>query len=304
VSNITKFINSITLSKKTIALTGTSSEDKALKKLLTHNATVGLSTCLDSSRTRLCQQFAYLALIYSTKAENATSWYSSFDECSWEGIACTNGVVTELDLNAPLTDTMSGTLPADVGLWSELVFFRVAGTNVAGTLPTTIGLWSSLTYFSVSANQHTGTVPTEVGAWSSLTQIRLNDNNFIASLPTTILSWASLTSVRLGGNQFTGFLPSAIGQWTGMTYFSIRQNQFAGTLPSQISNWTALTYFGIHDNQFVGSLPTGVVKWQSIAEVYLHGNTRWWERCRLSRWVTATVPKKAGVRISRRIARA
>jgi hypothetical protein len=272
VSNITKFINSLTLSKKTITSTGTSSEDKALKKLLTHNATFGLSTCLDSSKTRLRQQFAYLTLIYSTKAENATSWYSSSDECTWEGITCTNGVVTELDLNAP-TVAMAGTLPADVGLWNKLSYFRVAGTKVAGTLPTTIGLWSSLSYFSVSANLHSGTVPTEVGAWRSLTQIRLNDNNFNASLPATILNWASLTSVRLGGNAFTGFLPSAIGQWTGMTYFSIRQNQFAGTLPSEIGNWTALTYFSINDNQFMGTLPAGITKWQSISEVYLHGNT-------------------------------
>jgi Leucine rich repeat N-terminal domain len=175
------YINSVTLSKKTLSLSGNDSLDPALKQLVASNNET-LSTCLAADQSRLNQRFAYLAFMFSTNGKNSPSWFSNSNECSWTGITCTGNTLTKLDLSFK---GLAGTIPDDVGLWTGLTYFNVLSNQLIGSLPSSIGLWTGLTYFNVIINQLTGTVPKEVANWTStkLNQAYFTSNMFNGTMP-------------------------------------------------------------------------------------------------------------------------
>jgi hypothetical protein len=147
------------------------------------NTAVGvqLTTCNDADKERLRQRFAYLALVFSTGKGGQVLWFSNVDECLWMGVGCnSNKRITSLELD---TRTLSGSLPMDIGLWTNLVRFDINENAVAGSLPSTIGRWSSLNFFSVSDNRMIGTVPVGVANWTSIQSAAFDLNAFSGTMP-------------------------------------------------------------------------------------------------------------------------
>jgi hypothetical protein len=73
----------------------------------------------------LSQHFAYQALIHSTgKQTQEAAWFNSSNECDWKGITCNGntGTVEKLHL---FNQSLDGTIPEDVGLWTGLTVFSV-----------------------------------------------------------------------------------------------------------------------------------------------------------------------------------
>jgi hypothetical protein len=247
-SDIVQYINKITLSSRTLTVSGFTALDEALIQLISSNSKAGvlLSTCIEADRERLRQRFAYLALVYSTGMGNQTSWFDDANECAWDGITCNgNSSVTEVLRNG---HSMTGSIPADVGLWSCLSSFDVYLNKLTGSLPWTIGLWTALTKFDVGNNKLNGTLPPSIG------------------------SWTGLTYTDMYQNKFTGSLPNSIGAWTNITYFDVNNNQLTGSLPASIGNWTSLIEIGADYNMFTGAVPAGVANWASIDRAYFEGN--------------------------------
>jgi hypothetical protein len=178
---IEAYINSVTLSNKTLSLYGSSPLDRALLQLIASNEKVGvqLSTCSDADKSRLKQRFAYLAFAYSMR-KGGTDWFAKPNECEWTGITCTGTAVKMLSLPR---QALNGTIPDDVGLWSGLLTFNVNSNQLVGPLPPSIGLWTNITIFSVYNNQLAGTVPKEVSKWTSLQEAYLFQNMFFGIMP-------------------------------------------------------------------------------------------------------------------------
>jgi hypothetical protein len=227
-------------------LTGTTALDNALKKLVASNANanpaVQLSTCSQVGRDRLQQRYAYLALIYSTGKDNIVSWYDKSNECEWKGFSCDfAGILIELDLRQ---QGLVGTIPEEVGLWTNLNGFLVDSplrsqlqNSLTGSLPSSIGKWTGIAVFSAFNNKIGGSLPSSIGAW-------------------TMLSFFSVAN-----NQLVGSLPSSIGNWTGIFTFDVSTNQLGGTVPKDVSKWTSLetsrfTSALFYSNSLTGSMPT------------------------------------------------
>jgi hypothetical protein len=182
-ANVVNYINSVTLSKQTLSLYGSSRSPLvlALWSLVGLNDRLyELSPCIEEHKKRLNQRFAYLALMYS--AGGRFLEYPTIDECRWRGISCTGSTVTGVDFLGSSLFSTGGTIPADVGLWSNLTSFRVSA-GVRGSLPSFIGLWTSLTRFDVGVNEFTGTVPTEVSKWTSINSVSIKYNMLNGTLP-------------------------------------------------------------------------------------------------------------------------
>jgi hypothetical protein len=174
------YINSVTLSNKTLSLSGNNSLELALQQLVASNNQT-LSTCLAANQKRLNQRFAYLALMFSTNGKDKVpSWFANPNECTWTGITCTGNTVTTLDL--PFTG-LTGIIPDDVGLWKNLTYFNVAMNLLYGSLPSSIGLWTGLTTFYVFNNFFGGTVPKEVANWTSIQFAFFQKNIFNGIMP-------------------------------------------------------------------------------------------------------------------------
>jgi hypothetical protein len=271
-SDVVKYINSITLSNQTLSVNGFSPLDQALLRLLVSNGRkrVRLSTCNEADRTRLRQRYAYFALVFSTQvSEKANS--DNDNECKWDGLTCNqNGMVTELYFRQL---GLTGSIPADVGLWTGLLAVTLEDNDLTGALPTTIALWTNISYFNVGYNKLSGVLPSSMGTWASLTSLDVSSNQYNGQLPSFVGAWANLYNFDISDNKFTGPLPASIGEWTSITYINIFSNGFSAPLPASIGAWTKLVYFYASQNKINGTVPNGVANWTSINEVNLAGNS-------------------------------
>jgi hypothetical protein len=209
-------------------MSGSESLDLALQQLVKAQSTILLSTCIDEDRGRLRQRYAYLAFVFTTGRGTATNWYANADECQWQGVTCSAGQISKIEL---MNQGLAGSIPADVGLWNSISVFRVFTNGLRGSLPSSIGRWTGLTNFFASNNQLNGALPSVIGKWTALKIF-------------TVL-----------GNQLGGSLPSTIGAWTGLTEIYLRGNQFTGAVPKSVSNWTALEMAYFNSNSFTGIMP-------------------------------------------------
>jgi hypothetical protein len=271
VSDIVKLINSITLSGQTLSLNGTTLLDQALQQLVELQAQVSLSTCVGRDRERLRQRWAYLAFIFSTGKGQETRWFSSPKECAWRGIGCcSNNRVVGLDLTA---QDLRGSIPAEVGLWSNMASFVASLNQLNGTLPFTMERWTDLTKFCVSDNALKGSLPAGISHWAGLMYFGVNTNLLTGTLPVSIGAWTDLDMFFVHNNYLNGTLPAAaLAQWSVLNSFEVTRNKLSGTLPVAIGKWTLLSSFGISDNQFTGTVPAEVSQWKSIFSAHFRNN--------------------------------
>ena len=82
------------------------------------------------------------------------------NECQWND----DGGVRQCNAKGEITDislwnNLVGTIPAEIGLLTNLQVLYLARNRLMGTIPTTIGLLTELKYAGLQYNQLTGTVP-------------------------------------------------------------------------------------------------------------------------------------------------
>jgi hypothetical protein len=183
-SILTNYINSITLSKRTIAKNGPTPEDQALNYLIFTDTTFNDSQLLtlnsmmpNAVQFRIRQRYALLTLWYQQSATNTewyrnSGWMENANECdNWAGISCAaadfggtvgiQNVTTAVDFK---TNNVKGTISADLGLLNALTSFNVFDNRMSGALPESIGQWTNLTYFDISNNYgFNGTLPASIG---------------------------------------------------------------------------------------------------------------------------------------------
>ncbi len=229
-----------------------------------------------------------LALYNSTDGANwtdKTNWKVTNTPCSWKGITCNGGNVTNISL---ASNNLKGSLPTLSAL-TGLQILDLSWNQLTGTLPNLSMLiylqvlhlqynqftgsildWSKLTKLwnlHLSDNQLTGTIPN----WSMLTSLQvliLNNNQLTGTIP-DVSKLTSLQRFYLNNNQLTGTLPNW-SQLTNLRYIIFNNNQLTGTLPD-LSKLTNLLYLGLAGNQLTGTLPDWS-KLTNLQNLYLNDN--------------------------------
>jgi hypothetical protein len=170
-----------------------------------------------------------LELVQGVSGENflktVTGWVASSNPCDWDGITCTAGEVTEIDLS-------------DKGL--------------EGTLPNDIGKIESLSSITLVANRYTGPVPASWAALPLLKTLDLAKNSLDGTLP--VLASATVEFYLLGHNNFTGTLPDQFGgNAASMFMFDVGYNQLTGTIPSLENMFPVLETLDLSNNMIAGT---------------------------------------------------
>ena len=240
---ITNFVNSNSYLGVDLSPTGTLPEERALHWII-HDDPLHLDVS-EGDALRILQRYSLLTLWFQGTTGMAwidsTNWLTK-DECSWHGIGCKLGVVTQVELWG---NGLQGKLSPDLGLLSDLSVFNLnSNSNLSGSLPSEIGLWISLTYFDCSLNSISGTLSTEIGLWTSLGVL------------------------NLGYNILTGSLPSEIGLWTSLTHFDVSSNSLTGAIPETIASWPLIDNAIFDKNNFVGSVPVGICEFISGSDQF------------------------------------
>ena len=171
---------------------------------------------------------------------------------------CTNSEATNYNNFATYDDGS-----CCVELWDEcypidttiLNFYNI---SLSGSLPTEIGNFTNLEKLILYGNQLSGEIPPEIGNLTNLLWVDLSDNQFTGSIPQTIGNLTNLTRLDLHNNQLSGQIPSEISNLTNLSELQFHNNQLSGQIPSWIDNLTSLTHITFAYNQFSGQIPESI----------------------------------------------
>lgn len=190
------------------------------------------------------------------------NWDTAADVCTWDGISCGGGHVTQLDLGG---DLMTGTFPDVLDDLPNLTLIDIGANQLSGAFPSTIGSLPSLQYL------YFGDVDKD-NDW-------IDDNNFTGAFPSGVFSDTNLIVVvgsangaAAGGNQFDSGNISNIGNLTHLTNFSCQYCGLSGAIPSGISGAASLATLDLRNNSLT-SIPSELGSLTSLSTFWLANNS-------------------------------
>lgn len=223
-----------------------------------------------------------------------SGWSSSKDYCQWKNVKCdTSKRVTSINL---ASQSLSGTLPSDLGTLTQLTTLSLQKNSFAGPIPLLANLTSlqdlyldnnnftsvpsgffqgltSLQTLSLSENSNLQpwSIPKDLTQSSSLISLTAGNANIIGSLPDFFDSFQNLQNVRLSYNNLSGSLPSTFnGSGIQNLWLNNQVMGFSGTI-DVLSTMTQLNQVWLHKNQFTGPIPD-LSKCESLFDLQLRDN--------------------------------
>ncbi len=113
----------------------------------------------------------------------------------------------------------------------RLISIRLSRNNMFGSLPREIGNWTQIVNVELDINYLTGGLPQEIGNWTQVRTVYLQRNNLTGSLPREIGNWGEIIVVFLDRNNLTGSLPQEIENWTRAFHMYFACNLLTGRFP-------------------------------------------------------------------------
>ncbi len=161
---------------------------------------------------------------------NNTNWLDTTKPVStWYGVTEVNGRVGLLSL---FNNNLNGTIPVEIGDFSELTFLQIANNPfLFGTIPNEITNLSNLQTLALYSCGLSGELPTDIGNLTNLTYIGLFNNFFSGDLPASVADLVNLQFIEINNNDFTGSLANLQSGFANLQVFNIANNNFEGTLP-------------------------------------------------------------------------
>jgi hypothetical protein len=219
-----------------------------------------------------------LVAMFSKSAERTPTtmadWINSCDESSSslaKQLPCVSQDETALSLR---NNSLTGTIPSEVGLLSKLNVLSLSSNSLTGTIPTEIALMSNLSWLSLFNNSLTGTIPSQTALMSNLSWLHLYSNSLMGTIPSEVGLLSNLTSLVLLGNSLTGMIPSEAGLLSNLNVLSLSSNSLTGTIPTEIALMSNLFTLLLYNNNFMGEFtcPAFIDEcWISCAyDIYTH----------------------------------
>ena len=151
---------------------------------------------------------ALVALYNSTGGatwSDNTGWLGAVGtECTWYGVTCAMGHVTQLNL---YFNQLNGSIPSELGSLSSLLDLGLSDNQLSGGIPSELGNLSSLEGLYLNFNQLGGGIPPQLGNLSSLRMLLLDSNLLSGNIPPELGNLSSLLNLSLWYNQLSGSIP-------------------------------------------------------------------------------------------------
>ena len=106
------------------------------------------------------------------------------DECTWNGITCASGAVTQIDVSTTTNNgniAIAGMLVCWCGCVAMRVFLFLLYVSCTGPLPSTIGSLTSLVHLDVNENYFNGGIPNSISSLTGLTYLNMGINYFTST---------------------------------------------------------------------------------------------------------------------------
>jgi Leucine-rich repeat (LRR) protein len=155
-------------------------------------------------------------------------WINSCDESSSslaKRLPCVSQDETRLNLSS---NSLTGTIPSEVGLLTKLTSLDLSENSLKGTIPSQIALMSNLAELYLYNNNLTGTIPSQLALMSNLSGLSLRDNSLTGTIPSEIALMSNLSGLYLNNNSLTGMIPSQIALMSNLDSLFLYSNNFTG----------------------------------------------------------------------------
>jgi len=217
---------------------------------------------------------ALVALYNSTDGQHwwaNTGWVQTATPCSWHGVSCAAGHVSDLNL---YYNNLAGTLPTALSDLAALQTLNLSNNWLIGLLPAGLGRLSTLAALDLSDNYLEGALPAEWGNLVALRSLNLAYNHFDSLLPA---EWSGLTALRTLNLHSAGFirgtLPPELSSLTSLEYLDLSHNYFSSALPAEWGDLAALQTLDLSYNveSLTGPIPAHWGNLHQIRSLNLRG---------------------------------
>ncbi|XP_074578582.1 receptor protein kinase WSS1-like [Curcuma longa] len=196
-----------------------------------------------------------------------SSWKAQQDPCSWDGVTCSGGRVTGINL---ASRGVSGRLPPAFGDLTSLTSLQLQRNSISGPLPRLSKL-SSLQSIFLDGNAFDSIPDGFFSGLSSLQKISFDDLPLAPwNLSQDIASAAGLVQLSASNASLTGSIPGFLGSLSSLGILRLSYNQLTGTLPSSFAG-SALQQLLLNNQQsrdkisgridVIGAMPQLTMVW-------------------------------------------
>ncbi|MCB0036633.1 MAG: fibronectin type III domain-containing protein, partial [Anaerolineales bacterium] len=116
-------------------------------------------------------------------------WLTAADPCTWYGVGCANGHVTNLSLS---NNNLRGSLPTDLNDLTALESFFASGNRLYGEIPAALGELTQLQKLYLQSNWLSGEIPAALGNLSNLIDLYLSRNQLEGEIPAALVNLGTL----------------------------------------------------------------------------------------------------------------
>ena len=229
-------------------------------------------SCSNVSEIPTLECEALVVLFNTTDGPNwkdNTGWLETDTPCSWYGVACDAGHVTQLKLP---DNQLSGSITPELGNLFSLTDLHLFKNDLTGSIPLELGNLSSLTNLFLYINDLTGGIPPELGNLSSVTGLFLHENQLSGGIPQELGNLSSLETLHLGSNQLSGSIPPQLGNLSNLKQLYLSGNLLDGSIPAELENLSSLEGLYLHNNQLSGEIPEELGSLSSLDTLHVGTN--------------------------------
>ncbi|OIV98600.1 hypothetical protein TanjilG_23039 [Lupinus angustifolius] len=188
-----------------------------------------------------------------------SSWYGNNPCSNWVGIHCDESKSVS---NISLRDMgLRGRIPPTIGNLSNLQELYLYNNTLSSSIPDEVGKLYSLTHMQLSHNNLSGSIPLSIGNLSNLQELYLYNNTLSSSIPDEVGKVYSLIHMQLEHNNLSGSIPLSIGHLPHniclggkLTNFSADNNNFTGPIPKSLKNCSSLIRVRLDQNQLTENM--------------------------------------------------
>jgi hypothetical protein len=229
-------------------------------------------SCVGVTQVPLAECQALEALYASTNGAqwyDKAGWTTTNTPCSWYGVTCQAGHVSQLDLR---DNNLAGPLPAQLVDLTQLRVLNLKRNAVTGGVPAGLANLALLQTLDLSENRLTGAIPAQLGNLAALQTLNLSNNQLTGAIPTQLASLAALQVLDLSTNQLTGQIPAALGGLANLRTLGLNNNLLSGGIPEQLADLANLQLLLLANNSLTGPIPASLGELGNLTHLVLTRN--------------------------------
>ncbi|GFY83764.1 leucine-rich repeat protein kinase family protein [Actinidia rufa] len=153
------------------------------------------------------------------------------------------------------SNNLSGTAPKEVMSLSSLsISLALAGNSLTGSLPFEVGKLVNLKELDVSGNKLSGEIPSSLSSCLSLERLVLKSNFLQGKIPESLRDLRGLEEIDFSRNNLSGRIPEFLGKLLLLKKLNLSFNNLEGLVPSEgvFRNASAISLLG--NNKLCGGV--------------------------------------------------